>query len=582
MKNKILAFVMALVLIAVPSFTVVNAADSKIEYTNYVTARSLSSGLKLSPTAVFEPSSFDDIPATSSGVTALVFTPDEDMYVTLNSVTKSFTDLFTDSLKGKFIPVLRLDSATVGGFIDMMTNTAYIADIMVISSDLSVLSEINSDSVATIANLVYDLTSVKIPADRYGTWEYIKEANKVYANILMFDASDENFAVAAEYLNAMSKVIWGVTDGEEETVSAIAAGSNGIILNDVSDYSSAIKYFSASGFSKAQYIAAHRGITAYCNQNTATAVAAAVSEGATHAEIDIQLCADGEIMICHDATTGAYSDTSAAFISNSSEKMKSVMLNDYSDAYGDSPPTLDEVIDAVVDSDLILIIELKLGDASTSMVGLEPIEKFLDVMEAHPEMDGRWFCITFYRPYAEAMRELAPEISVGFLGGAQSGYEKDKGISAWDGEWTSLSEVSSKIAFMHKFSVLSDESYSSTYNSLHATYMARGYLINSWTYNDVTHLATNMNIATTNAAEMCAMAIKNFVPTSYDISEEELSSGKVAVMTEDYCGWLEERECTVITVSKTSTTAKVLLYYSETVNGTTYGLYSQLLTYNIK
>lgn len=584
MKKTIIAVVLALMIVCVP--TTMTTASAKNSYTQYVAARTLSSGLNLQPTGIFEPTDFSQIPssvaAKSTGITTLILTPDKDMNVTLNGDTQSFSQIFDAKIKGVFVPALRLTSDNVDGFIEMMSQSYYVADIMVISSEISVLKKIYDDKDCNLVNTVYDLTSVKLTSDRYFTWQYVAEANKTYTNVLMFNANDPYLYVAAEYLGAMCKVCWAKTENADQAVSAIADGVTGVVVSQISDFSGAIKYFSKNGFSKAQYVAAHRGITAYANENSLTAVAAAVSEGSTHAEIDIQLCSDGEILLCHNMSTSGLSDKSINFEPVTSEYVRSqATLNDYSAKYGETFPTLHEVIDAVYQSNLILIIELKLEDGRTSVVNKGAIEKFLAIMRDHPEMDGRWFCITFFRPYADQMRELAPEIPVGFLGGAQSGYERDLNIKGWDGEWTPMDNVPSKIAFMHKFKTLLDESYGNSTDTTAQNYLARGYLQNGWTFNDLNHFKAKIAIATSNAAEKCAMAIKTIEPQSFEMTESQLASGKISVNTVNYCGWQEERTCDIVTVSRTGDTAKVLLHYTQTVDGVTYGLYSRLTTYKI-
>lgn len=584
MKKTLIALLLIVSVVFMPA--VFSSAEAKSEYSSYVTARTSGSGLVLEPTLILEPNDINDIPTganlSASGVTSVMFTPDKDMNVVLGSETTAFTELFNTHVKGKFIAVLRLDENTVDGFIDMMNNVYTIKDVIVVSKNLSVLKKIYDDKVSSIANAVYDLTDVKIPSGRYDTWEYIAQANGAYANVLMYDASDENFAVAAEYAGSMTKVCWGYADGTGETVSAIADGATGIVVRNADDYNSAIKFFSKKGFSKAQYVAAHRGITAYANENSEMAVAAAVSEGSTHAEIDIQFTRDGEFIVCHDMVSSNFSVTKGVnFEPTLSSYSTTLKLNDYSIKYGDCFPLLDQIIQTVYKSDLILIIELKLEDGRTSVVNKGAIEKFVALMNSYPYMKGRWFCITFYKPYADQMREFAPEIPVGFLGGATSGYEKDSGLTGWNGEWTLMSNVSSKIAFMHKYKTVLDENYSQATSNTSQTYLARGYLQNGWTFEDVNHFGCKINIATTNAAEKCADCIKSIEPQNLSMTRDDLSKGKIIVDTVNYNGWKTQRECDVITVSESLGKATVLLYYYETFNGANYGLYSQLLTYEI-
>lgn len=584
-KKAVIILMLALAIVLMP--TKVNRAfASKEVYQNYVSAKVVNnSGLYIQPTGIYEPENHSDLSynaISTAGISSIVLTPDRVMNVVFKDQTKPFKEVFNNSIKGKFIPVLRLDAGTVDGFIDMMNNTYYIKDIMVITADVEVLKKIYEDQVASIANLVYDLTDVEISSDRYGSWKYLAEANKYYANTLMFDGSDKNLGVVAEYVSAMSKVCWALVDGKSETVNAVSVGCTGILTKNYNNFKDAVATFSKKGWAKAQNVAAHRGITAYANENSLTAVSAAASEGATHVEIDIQYTNDGRILLCHDMVTDNVSSTKkVSFEPARSSYIRTLKLNDYSEKYQDTFPTLEEVIDATRNTDIILIIELKLEDGRTSIIKKGAIEKFLSIMKSYPEMDGRWFCITFYRPYADKMRELAPEIPVGFLGGATSGFERDNNIKGWDGEWTPMTNISSKIAFMHKFKTLLDESHADSPDSTVQNYLARGYVENGWTFKDLSHFNTKKNIATSDAVEKCAMAIKKIEPTNLTITADDLNKGKISVNTVNYCGWKEQRECDIIVVSQNEREAELLLYYNETVGGVSYGLYSQLMTYEI-
>ena len=584
MKKVLLSVLLALIVVVAP-ITTINVSARSV-YSNYINARTISSGLNIQPTAVMEVSDFADIPTgaklMNSGITSLIFTPDDQMNITLGAQTMGFSQVFDTYIKGLFIPVLRLDKNTVTAFINMMNSNYYIKDIMVISSDIEVLQTISEQEICSVVNTVYDLQNVKIPQNRYDLWQYIAKSNVTYTNILMFDGNDTNLAIAAEYLSSMCKVTWATCDDYISTVNAISCGVYGVVTTNSNDFANAMTNFKKQGFTKAQNVGAHRGITSYANENSLTAVAGAINEGATHAEIDIQLTRDGEILLCHDMVTTQVSETPNVYFEPTlSSYIRTLKLNDYSSKYDETFPTLEEVIDIAVTSDLILIIELKLEDARTTIINKQPIEKFLNIMRSHPEMDGKWFCITFFRPFADKMRELAPEIPVGFLGGATSGYELDQGIAGWDGEWAPIGNISSKIAFMHKFKTLLDETYETSSDQTMQTYLARGYVQNGWTFKDLSHFKTRLNIATSDVSERCAMLIKKIIPTQFTISESQLSSGKLTVLTQNYNGWTQERVCDIIPISREGNTVKFMLYYLENADGYNYGLYSQLLTYEI-
>jgi glycerophosphoryl diester phosphodiesterase len=408
----------------------------------------------------------------------------------------------------------------------------------------------------------------------------------------MYDASQANFDVVADYVEAMTKCCWGYVENKTEAVSAIADGAYGIVSSDESVLSDAISYFSKSGYAKAQNLAAHRGITAYANENSLTAIASSINEGATHVEIDLQITADGQIVICHDSETNATSVSGTYFERATLAALNRFKLSDYSEKYGDTYPTLEEVISLAKNNDLIFIFELKFGGATTNIVdNLKPIDKLKEILDQHPEMQGRWYAITFYAPFAERMQELMPEIPVGYLGGATSGKESDQGLTGWNGGHVGMTKISDKIAFLRKYHLGLDEVYyESATNSTAQTYLARGYTQNTWTFDNVSHFTVKADVATSNAVEKAAMFAKELGVGTLNLTKDDLANGTATVACRTYNGWLVDLPCEIIVVDQTESGASVLLYYKQewsytqtltnqdpvTVNGYN-GLYSKLI-----
>ena len=566
-------------------------ASAAKTYSNYNTVRSTGTELFLEPTLVYEPASFAEIGGAKSAEkkpASVIVTPDKEMNVTLGGTVNSLASVFDTYLKGSFIPVVRLDATTVDPFITWLKTTYTISDIMAVSSEISVISKLYADSTAYLVNTVYDLTDATIGEDRYGEWDHIAEANKAGCNILMYDGSEQNLPVAAEYVEAMAKVCWAVTENKEEAVSALAAGCYGIVSDSYTEMGEALDVFSKPGFARAQFVAAHRGITGYCNEQSPTAIAASANEGATHIELDIQITKDGQIFICHNSETNYTSTGTARFAVSPAAAIKRFTLSDYSRKYQETFPTLEEAIELLADSDVIFIIELKLDAASALAVDeLQAIETLKEVMDSHPEMKGRWIAITFYGPYAEKMKEVCPEIPVGCLGGGLSEKEKAEGKPAWGGASTTRSNVSRCMQMVcRKYNVSIDEmdydnvSHTNTgvNNKMWTDWIARGYALNTWTFENLVHFSTKCNIATSNAAEDCAMLVKEIgAPDS--LTEADLAAGKVTVPCTTYNGWKLENECDVIVVSRDGNKAKVLFYLTQNTRDDAkvkFGLYSNL------
>ncbi len=553
-------------------------------YANYLQINGEQSGLAIEPTTILEPSSFAEITGKAS---SMIFTPAANMFVTLGGEMKSLTSLFKNSLKAKYIPIVRLSADTVDGFIDWMKNSYTVSDIMAMSSDITVIQKLYADDVCKIVNTVYDLTDKTIGEDRYWAWQYLGEANAAGCNILMFDAADENLPVAAEYVSAMSKVCWGYADEKAEGVNAVTSGCYGIVSASDAVLSDTMAVFSEDGFARAQYIAAHRGITAYCNEQSLTSLAASVNEGATHIEIDLQITADREILICHNSeSNGTGSKNGYYFASTKAEYMRRLQLCDYSNKYEETYPTLREVFDLIRGTDIILILELKFDNGSTKAVDeLKAIEKLKEITDEYPEMAGHWFVITFFSPYAEGMREYLPQVPVGHLGGGLAGKEKDEDRPAWGGKWKGMSNIAAKIAFARDYNVTLDETYETTTDTTALSYLARGYVQNTWTFEDLRHFAAKANIATTNKAEQCALFMKEISTDAITMSAEDYAKGMVTAEYTTYNGWVKSGEFKIVEVARDGNTVTALLYgkqpYSYGETETFYGLYSRPVTITI-
>ena len=265
----------------------VPAVAAPESYKNYVSVATQGSGLTIEPTLVLEPETEDQL--DNKGFASVIVTPDAEMNVELGQ-KRSLKDLFDQKLKGKYIPVLRLTAETAEPFLSWWKGTYTISDIMVLSKDISVLQKIYADEKGYLINTVYDLTDTQLTADRYAQWDNIAAANKAGCNILLYDVQ-ENLPVAAEYVSAMSKVCWARAEDKEEGALAIAAGCYGVVAADRDTLKDSLGYFTEKGFARAQYIAAHRGITKYANEQSLTGIMASYNEGATHVEIDIQTAA---------------------------------------------------------------------------------------------------------------------------------------------------------------------------------------------------------------------------------------------------------------------------------------------------
>ena len=585
-----LLLVIGLVMVVL-SFSI--KVKSATVYKDYLMAKNIEAGFVYDVTLVLELNDLDELNDNANKyVTSVIIEVDNNMNVTVGSYKEGFTNFFNTYIKGKYIPIIRLNKSNVDGFIRYYKEEYTIYDLMIVSNDLDVIGKVYQDDVTYIINSVYDMTEISLPAERFANWEYVSKCNRVGCNILMANATDPNLAVLAEYSQAMSKVCWAKGANLIENVSTIASGCYGVVGTSTNDLVSSVAYFKKSGWNHAQYVAAHRGITKYCNENSLTGCLAAYSEGATHIEVDLQVLADNNIVLCHNSQTNYNSDKSGwYFVNLTLDNLRKAKLNDYNVNYNETYTTLEELVEAMIKTDVIMIIELKFDNGSEKAVDeLKCIENFKRIMDLIPDAYGHFYAITFFAPLAEKMKELMPEVPLGYLGGARSGKETSLNQTAWGagGGHKEMYDYANKIKFLRHYNIGLDESYTYAnssgeyYSNLTASfYLARGYVQNTWTYEDTMHFTMASSIATSNAAEEVAYLVKRIDNSDLTLSSSELANGKVTVKTYSYNGWMREAECEIIVIEKNDKNAKVLLYYYQD-GDYPYGLYSEVVNVDIK
>ena len=107
-------------------------------------------------------------------------------------------------------------------------------------------------------------------------------------------------------------------------------------------------------------ILAHRGANGFAPENTIPALAEAARRGADGVEFDVQMTADGELVICHDTTVDRVSDGSGAIADQTLVQLRTLDIGSWFDPAfaGTRIPTLKEALLCVAGMEQINI-ELK-------------------------------------------------------------------------------------------------------------------------------------------------------------------------------------------------------------------------------
>ncbi len=156
----------------------------------------------------------------------------------------------------------------------------------------------------------------------------------------------------------------------------------------------------------------HRGASAAAPQNTLAAFRKAVELGADGVELDVQLSADGAVVVTHDFSVDKTTDGTGRVADKTLAELKSLDAGSrFSPQFaGERIPTLTEVFEAI-DGKLMVNVELKAPDQNWNTALVAPV---LEIVRRHG-MQARVLFSSFNRHVLRAMKQLAPGIPVGLL-----------------------------------------------------------------------------------------------------------------------------------------------------------------------
>jgi glycerophosphoryl diester phosphodiesterase len=193
-------------------------------------------------------------------------------------------------------------------------------------------------------------------------------------------------------------------------------------------------------------VIAHRGASGNFPENTRLAVEKALEARADMVELDCQLSSDGHVVIFHDERLARITGTGAAVNRMSLEQLKRLDLGVWrQDAFkGERMLTLEEVV-TVIGGQADLCLDIKQYPGSPPGIEL----KLLFVLSHYDYLDRTIFS-SFDYGCLRRVRELAPEVRVGVIYGAES--EENPFVVAEEVEAASL-HVQKELAtreFLHK------------------------------------------------------------------------------------------------------------------------------------
>lgn len=159
-------------------------------------------------------------------------------------------------------------------------------------------------------------------------------------------------------------------------------------------------------------IYAHRGSSAEAPENTMAAFKLAVEQGADGIELDIQMSADGHLVVIHDETLERTTNGVGLVYQHTYEQLQQLnAAAHFSEQVDDEPiPLLSQVLEMIAPTHLELNIELKNG-----IVPYTGMEEAVIRMVRDYGMEERVVFSSFNHYSLVKMAELAPDIELAAL-----------------------------------------------------------------------------------------------------------------------------------------------------------------------
>lgn len=162
------------------------------------------------------------------------------------------------------------------------------------------------------------------------------------------------------------------------------------------------------------HVYAHRGFAARAPENTLPAFALAVQAGADGIEFDVQMTADGELVVIHDDTVDRTTDGFGSVGNLTSHELRHLDAGSWFSPQftGVNIPTLDEVLGLAAQAPypVMLNLELKYGDTPYPSLEFRAWERVLAY-----GLGARTIVSSFYHESLRRLKRAHPEAQIALL-----------------------------------------------------------------------------------------------------------------------------------------------------------------------
>ncbi|WP_426451110.1 glycerophosphodiester phosphodiesterase [Paenibacillus sp. S-38] len=153
----------------------------------------------------------------------------------------------------------------------------------------------------------------------------------------------------------------------------------------------------------------HRGAAGEAPENTLASFALAVKQGADAVELDVHLSADGELIVCHDATVNRTTDGAGAIADLTAAQLRRLDAGRWFDEKyaGEPVPTLEEVF-RETPAGVMINVEIKCPYSSRLQMRL------FELLKLYGRLEGT-VVSSFNHKILHSLQAAEPVLKVGLL-----------------------------------------------------------------------------------------------------------------------------------------------------------------------
>lgn len=151
-----------------------------------------------------------------------------------------------------------------------------------------------------------------------------------------------------------------------------------------------------------QYVIGHRGAAGLAPENTLKAFKVGCEAGVEVVECDIHLTKDKKLIVIHDGTLDRTTNGTGWVNDYTFDEIRKLDAGQ-----GEQIPTLEEVVDLVLNYETHLIIEIKAED---EQIAHEQTEAFINFLSARPDIIPKIYLHSFWHDTVKTIKARFPEL----------------------------------------------------------------------------------------------------------------------------------------------------------------------------